>query len=151
MSKGLAYKREQRDKHINRKKNILRSYQSDSRPHKYDSSINWYDIDNPIYEGMWKPYWNVKHLGQLSKGKIHCSCPMCRAKTRNKGNRRSYSPSINYKPSELRKIEKMKWDETNWENEKYVISKEEQFDESYWWLQIKLSEDNYLELKEREV
>lgn len=25
-------------------------------------------------------YWSFKHEGELSKGKIHCSCPMCRHK-----------------------------------------------------------------------
>ena len=25
--------------------------------------------------------WYVKHFGMLRKGKIHCSCPMCAAKT----------------------------------------------------------------------
>ena len=26
-------------------------------------------------------YWYVAHSGMLSKGKIHCSCPMCRHKS----------------------------------------------------------------------
>lgn len=26
-------------------------------------------------------YWYVEHEGMLSKGKIHCSCPMCRHKS----------------------------------------------------------------------
>ena len=26
-------------------------------------------------------YWHVEHAGMLSKGKIHCSCPMCRHKS----------------------------------------------------------------------
>lgn len=26
-------------------------------------------------------YWHVKHEGMLSKGKIHCSCPLCRHKS----------------------------------------------------------------------
>lgn len=25
--------------------------------------------------------WHVEHAGMLSKGKIHCSCPMCRHKS----------------------------------------------------------------------
>lgn len=50
------------------------------------------------------------NLHQYSKNKIHCSCPLCSAKTRNKGKRRkigNYSPSINYKISEQRKINSM--------------------------------------------
>lgn len=26
-------------------------------------------------------YWHVPYLGMLSKGKIHCSCPLCRHKS----------------------------------------------------------------------
>lgn len=51
------------------------------------------------------PYYNNLH--QYSKNKIHCSCPDCSPKTRNKGHRRykagNYSRSLNYKISELRK------------------------------------------------
>lgn len=45
-----------------------------------------------------------KDLHRYSKGKIHCSCPMCRAKTKNKGRRRkgSYAPSYNPTISECR-------------------------------------------------
>ena len=156
MGKGLAYKREQREKHINRKKHILRSYQLDNRPHKYDSSINWSDITYSSFadywhEGMWKPYWTVKYLGQLNKGKIHCSCGICMSKTRNKGRRHisgNYAPSINYKISELRKIEKMNYDELNWESEENALFLDEQFDSEYNYLKNKISEDEYNSLKE---
>lgn len=54
-----------------------------------------------------------KNLHSYSKNKIHCSCPMCSAKTKNKGNRRNlhgnYSPSINYKPSDKKKIDSMNY------------------------------------------
>lgn len=44
-------------------------------------------------------------LGYYRKGKIHCSCGACSQKTRNKGSRRNihgnYSPSINYKHSDM--------------------------------------------------
>lgn len=39
-----------------------------------------------------------KHLGQYIKGKIHCSCPLCRAKS--KGN--------NWKHSDATKIDSMR-------------------------------------------
>lgn len=53
-------------------------------------------------------YWPMYgNLHQYSKNKIHCSCPDCSPKTRNKGRRRykagNYSRSLNYKISELRK------------------------------------------------
>lgn len=50
-------------------------------------------------------YWHYKHLGELSKGKIHCSCELCTTKTNNKG----HGKAINYKPSDLRKIEDMEY------------------------------------------
>ena len=67
------------------------------------------------------PYYNASgmydNLHQYSKNKIHCSCPMCSAKTRNKGKRREkangYSPSINYKISDLRKVQAMEYQESN--------------------------------------
>lgn len=59
-----------------------------------------------------------KNLHQYSKGKIHCSCPMCSAKTRNKGKRRylagNYSPSINYKLSDLKRQTAMDLDEQDY-------------------------------------
>ena len=54
------------------------------------------------------------NLHQYSKNKIHCSCPDCSAKTRNKGNRRkksgNYSDSIHYKFSDLKKVYAMEND-----------------------------------------
>lgn len=53
----------------------------------------------------WEYYDN---LHQYSKNKIHCSCPMCSTKTRNKGHRRNksgnYNRNLNYKASELRRL-----------------------------------------------
>ncbi len=50
-SRGRAYTRYQRNSHINRKKRII------------------HDMND---------YWYYRYDGILSKGKIHCSCPMCR-------------------------------------------------------------------------
>ena len=50
------------------------------------------------------------NLHQYSKNKIHCSCPLCSAKTRNKGRRVNawnWAPSINYKISDLKKVQSM--------------------------------------------
>lgn len=54
-----------------------------------------------------------KNLHQYSKNKIHCSCPMCSAKTRNKGHSRykGMVPGINYKISDVRKIQKLEYQE----------------------------------------
>lgn len=68
------------------------------------------------YDGDTHPYYNNLH--QYSKNKIHCSCSMCSAKTRNKGKCRNlhgnYSPSLNYRISELRKQRSMDADERDY-------------------------------------
>ena len=71
--RSRAYYRKQRAKHIRRKKNIC------------------------LKEYGWAYY---EHEGSYSKGKIHCSCPLCTAKTKNKW-------GYNFKPSELKKIESL--------------------------------------------
>ena len=59
------------------------------------------------HELSWGGYYFYNNLHQYSKNKIHCSCPDCSPKTRNKGHRRykagNYSRSLNYKISEFRK------------------------------------------------
>lgn len=64
-----------------------------------------FGVDYPWYD----------NLHQYSKNKIHCSCPLCSAKTRNKGKRRhgggGFAPSINYKISDLRKVQAMDFQE----------------------------------------
>ena len=52
MSRSRAFTRYQRRAHISRKKRIIAE----------------------------ENIWNYKFEGQLSKGKIHCSCPMCLVK-----------------------------------------------------------------------
>ena len=50
------------------------------------------------------PSWGTGYydnLHQYSKNKIHCSCPLCSAKTRNKGRKAKYGRSINYCKSDL--------------------------------------------------
>ena len=68
------------------------------------------------YDGDTHPYYNNLH--QYSKNKIHCSCFMCSAKTCNKGKHRNlhgnYSPSLNYRISELRKQRSMDADERDY-------------------------------------
>ena len=59
-------------------------------------------IDREIYPDC--PYYNNLH--QYSKNKIHCSCPDCSTKTKNKGRRKrgNYHRSLNYKKSDLNKM-----------------------------------------------
>jgi hypothetical protein len=54
MNRDREYYREMREKHIKRKKRI--SHQG-------------------------RDYWYYKFDGQYSKGKIHCSCPLCSVKS----------------------------------------------------------------------
>ena len=55
------------------------------------------------YNGKEYPYYNNLH--QYSKNKIHCSCPLCSPKTRNKGrrDRKNYQRALNYKTSEFKR------------------------------------------------
>ena len=81
-------------------------------PINYTSLFNYEFLNNRkgIYD----------NLHQYSKNKIHCSCPMCSVKTRNKGKRRlkngNYSPSINYKISEKKKVDSMNYKINEYEN-----------------------------------
>lgn len=55
MKRTRAYRRKMRAKHIKRKKNIV---------------SHWSGFENGYYP----------HDGMYSKGKIHCSCPLCKEK-----------------------------------------------------------------------
>ena len=69
------------------------------------------------YGGKEHPYYDNLH--QYSKNKIHCSCPCCSMKTRNKGHRRykagNYNRNLNYKASELRRLLAMDEEEVEYE------------------------------------
>ena len=49
-----------------------------------------------------------KELHRYSKNKIHCSCPLCNAKTNNKNRKVYYQPNYNPKASDIRKNDSMK-------------------------------------------
>lgn len=61
-------------------------------------------LDHESSAGRWSPYYNNLH--QYSKNKIHCSCPLCRAKTRFNG----------LDIADLRKQEKMDYSEEEYNN-----------------------------------
>lgn len=107
--RGRSYRRYQREKHIKRKEHILKMHRPDNMPSYYDSSDLWAAEWNNLSIGNCHPYWYVKHKGQLSKGKIHCSCPLCRCKTKNRGRRRkgSIAPAYNPSYSDRKKNESM--------------------------------------------
>lgn len=85
--------------HENRRLSILKAL----RKRRIDSRVTWYSED--------RGYGMYNNLHQYSKNKIHCSCPMCSAKTRNKGNskHKGMSRPINYKISDMRKINKLEY------------------------------------------
>lgn len=94
------------------------------RKRKLDFHNYWWGFytdssSNPLDFSVRRGFYDNLH--QYSKNKIHCSCPACSAKTRNKGNRRTlhanYSPSINYKISDKRKIDSMINDVKEYETE----------------------------------
>ena len=74
MKRDRGYFREMREKHIKRKKKISKHY-----------------------------CWHYKFDGQYSKGKIHCSCPMCRNKTGGG----AWTPEPNWKHSDAVTIKAM--------------------------------------------
>ena len=85
MNRERSYYREMRNKHISRKKRIAKSIG-----------------------------WTKRHDGMFSKGKIHCSCPMCAEKTNTKrigrvGKYYCHKPE-NWKHSDLLKIQSMEDD-----------------------------------------
>ena len=71
--------------------------------------ISRYDYYYRVEE---KNYYDNLH--QYSKNKIHCSCPACQTKTRNKGHRRyrkgGYHRAINYKRQDLVRMIEMDQD-----------------------------------------
>lgn len=84
MNRERSYYRRMRAKHIRRKKSLAE--------HNFGYG------------------WCFEHDGMYSKNKVHCSCGMCMAKTRNKGRRHipgNYAPSLNYKHSDAIKVLRM--------------------------------------------
>ena len=99
-----------------------KNYTKAKRKREIDLDVSW-------YPSFWLGYSDGEYafpkrgmynnLHQYSKNKIHCSCPMCSAKTRNKGHRRkrkNYAPAINYRRMDKRRQMAMDYDEFNYEN-----------------------------------
>ena len=86
----------------NRRRSIVKAL----RKRKLDKQVTWYSDE--------RGYGLYNNLHQYSKNKIHCSCPMCSAKTRNKGGskHKGMSPSINYKISDIRKLQRLEYSKT---------------------------------------
>ena len=84
---------------------------AERRKKDFAKAIRKKKITEEVYWGG-KEYPYYDNLHQYSKNKIHCSCPICSCKTKNKGRTKapwtkSYNPSI----SDMRKIEKMDYED----------------------------------------
>ena len=64
------------------------------------------ELDTSIYHHDW-----YDNLHQYSKNKIHCSCPMCSAKTNNKNKKGNWETTPNWKISDKRKINELEYQE----------------------------------------
>ena len=106
-----------------------KNYTKAKRKREIDLSVSWWNYsiyNNPIRPNYFSPsakihYGMYENLHQYSKNKIHCSCPMCSAKTRNKGHRRkrkNYAPSINYRLMDKKRQQSMTEDEEFFYEEK---------------------------------
>ena len=79
-----------------------KNYTKAKRKRDIDVSVSWYPsfwLGYSDGEYVFPKRGMYKNLHQYSKNKIHCSCPWCSPRTRNKGRHRdtkNYAPSINY-------------------------------------------------------
>ena len=68
------------------------------------------DVSTAWYGHPWYP-----NLHQYSKNKIHCSCPMCRRKTKNRGAAALFNGAYNPSLHDRRKDESIKQEIEEWE------------------------------------
>ncbi len=80
-----------------------KDYTKARRKQELDKELSYMGYDPKT--GEQRQYLYYKNLHEYSKGKIHCSCPLCSAKTKNKGSRKAWAPALNYKPSDRRKVD----------------------------------------------
>ena len=77
---------------------------AEKRHNDYKKAIRKRRIDKET-DCTGHPYYDNLH--QYSKNKIHCSCPICRAKTNNKHRKSAYLPNTNYKISDRKKLDQL--------------------------------------------
>ena len=109
MNRDRSYYRRQRARHISRRRAICHFFRS--HPMIYDKRVGFNTYDWSISIPF--EWYTIK--GRYSKGKIHCSCGLCRAKTNNKGRARTvhanYAPSKNWSIKDLRRLDEIKYEE----------------------------------------
>lgn len=103
-----------------------KNYVKAKRKRDIDVAVSWYPTFWPSFsdgEYIFPKRGLYNNLHQYSKNKIHCSCPWCSPRTRNKGRhrkRKNYAPSINYSITDLKKQQSMDADEKENNKMKYV-------------------------------
>lgn len=88
--KSRKFREWQKNKHIAKKERILKSYLPDGLPKEINASefLKVYDFldgfgwREKMQFGQIHLFYRPKFKGSLSKGKIHCSCEMCKDHTR---------------------------------------------------------------------
>ena len=100
-----------------------KNYTKAKRKRDIDLDVSFYNLKQ--YNNSFYPYHlqfgMYKNLHQYSKNKIHCSCPWCSPRTRNKGrhrNTKNYAPAINYGMMDKRRQMSMDEDIKNLEGNK---------------------------------
>ena len=80
---------------------------AEKRHNDYVKAIRKRRIDRETSPIGWNHDW-YDNLHQYSKNKIHCSCPMCAARTNNRGH---YGPAMNWCIHDRRQLDEMDYDE----------------------------------------
>lgn len=77
------------------------------RAKSHSKALRKYHIDRDRAAGRWSLWYSDLH--RYDKGKIHCSCPMCSAKTNNKNRSgaRGWEPSKNWSIADQKKLNSM--------------------------------------------
>ena len=81
---------------------------AEKRHNDYVKAIRKRRIDRELDSGSIYHHDWYDNLHQYSKNKIHCSCPMCAAKTNNRGH---YGPAMNWCIRDRRQLDEMDYDE----------------------------------------
>lgn len=80
-----------------------------NRAKSRSKALRKYHIDRDKAAGRWSPMYDNLH--SYSVNPIHCSCPLCSAKTKNKGKRRrgagGYEPTYNPTIADRKKVDSM--------------------------------------------
>lgn len=81
---------------------------AERRHNDWTKAIRKRKISQEVYYHSPGSYWEYyDNLHQYSKNKIHCSCPICRAKRKDKDR---YGKTFSPTASEQRKVDKMNYD-----------------------------------------